>query len=102
MSLKLCKLIDCLIRIIYRKNHTKNVYQKIVPHPFWFLADNPKQPLHVRKKLTLFILWNPLLFNAQNHTKKTKGALNLWPVTLQVTKHIQKKSLIKDVIFGPE
>ena len=45
------------------------------------------------KKLTLFLLLNPIPFNRQSY-KKTKGAWNQWPVSHQVTKQVQKKLLI--------
>ena len=70
------------------KNYAENVHQKLVPHPFFILVNNPKQPLHPRnsfknkilkgdyqkplKKLTLFFLSNPVPFNGQSH-KKQKG-----------------------------
>ena len=32
----------------YRKNHAKNVYQKLAPDSFLILVNNPEQPLHAR------------------------------------------------------
>ena len=30
------------------KNHAENVHQKLVPHLFLFLVNNPKQPVQAR------------------------------------------------------
>ena len=66
------------------------MHQKLVPSPFLILVNNPKQPLHARnslknkiflnriikkplKKLTLFILLNPVPFNGQDYGKQ-KGS----------------------------
>ena len=67
------------------ENHAENVYQKLVPDPFFILVNNLKQPLHPRnffknkilkedhQKLTLFFLSNPVPFNRQSYQKQN------WP-----------------------
>ena len=60
------------------------MYKKLVPDSFFILVDSPKQPLHAKnsfwnmfwkgitplRKLTLFFLSNPILFNGQNFEKQ--------------------------------
>ena len=53
-----------------------------------FKEDNQK----ALKKLSLFILSNPIPFNGQGYEKQ-KG-----PGTLQVKKKVQRKSFISDVL----
>ena len=53
-----------------------------------FKEDNQK----ALKKLSLFILSNPIPFNGQGYEKQ-KG-----PGTLQVKKQVQRKSFISDVL----
>ena len=38
------------------ENHAENVYQKLIPHPFLILVNNPKQPLHARNYLDKIII----------------------------------------------
>ena len=68
------------------ENHAENVHQNLFPEPFFILVNNPKQPLDTRnvfknkifwedykkpfKKLTLFFLSNPVLFNRQSYQKQ--------------------------------
>ena len=48
------------------------------------------------KKLTLFLLLNPVTFNGQDY-KKEKGPV--WPTALQVPKQFQKKFFISGVLL---
>ena len=60
------------------------MHQKLVPDYFLVLANNSKQPLHVRnfilkddyqqalKKLTLFFLLNPAPFSRQSYQKQKR------------------------------
>ena len=43
------------------KNHAKNVQQKLVPHLFIILVNNPKQPLHAINYLKSKILWKRII-----------------------------------------
>ena len=68
------------------KNHAENVHRRLVPDPILILVNNPKRPcmqeilLKVRylkedyqralKKLILFFLSNPVLFNGQSYQKQ--------------------------------
>ena len=73
------------------KNHAKNVQQKLVPHLFIILVNNPKQPLHRINYLKSKILWKRIIkkpwkgnFNfsfepspfQKTKISKTKGAWN--------------------------
>ena len=46
--LKLCALIEYLIKNILRKNHAENMHQKLVPDSVLVLVNNPKQSLDAR------------------------------------------------------
>ena len=46
--LKLCALIEYLIKNILWKNHAENMHQKLVPDSVLVLVNNPKQSLDAR------------------------------------------------------
>ena len=48
------------------------------------------------KKLTLFLLLNPVPFNGQDYKKEKEP---VWPTALQVTKQFQKNFFISDVLL---
>ena len=64
------------------------MHKKLVPHAFLILVNNQKQSLHARnsfekedyqkalKKLTLFFLSNPVLFNGQSYQKQKGPGTN--------------------------
>ena len=43
------------------ENHAENKYQKLVPHPFLILLNNPKQPLHVRNSFKNKKFWKSII-----------------------------------------
>ena len=56
-------------------NYAENVYQNLIPDSFLIFVNNPKQPLHCKKKknlkkLTSFFLSNPVPFDGQNYQKQ--------------------------------
>ena len=97
----------------YGKNHAENVYQKLVPDPFLVLPNNPKQILHAgnsfeNKTFWKMIIKKPLksqlyfffriLSLLRCKVIKNKKVWNYWPVTFQVTKHVQKNSSIRYIL----
>ena len=77
--------------------------QKIVPNCFVILVNSAEEPLAARnsfknnnKKINfIFFLLNSVPFNGQDY--ENKRGLEL-VTTLQVTKQVQKKSFISDVL----
>ena len=75
-------LIKYLIRSIFMEKSSENVHQKLVPDPFIYFGKQPKTLLHAInsfkiknferwlsktfKKITLFLLSNPVPFNGQS------------------------------------
>ena len=64
--------------------------QKLVPDLFIILVNNPKQPLHARNSFKSKIFWKRII------KKPLKSPLYFF--TLQVTKQVEKKSFISDVL----
>ena len=49
--------------IILWKNHTENEQQKLVPHVFLILVNNPEQPLHATNYFKNKIVWKRIIKN---------------------------------------
>ena len=45
----------------YGKNHTENVYQKLVPDTFLIFVNNPKQALHATSSFKNKIFWKRII-----------------------------------------
>ena len=54
---KLCQLIQCNMRIIFAKNHTQNVVEKLFPEPFLKLSVSW---INSQKFYTVFLLYAKL------------------------------------------
>ena len=48
------------------ENHAENVHQKLVPHPFLILVNNPKQPLYARNYFENKVFWKRIMKTLKN------------------------------------
>ena len=95
------------------ENHAENVDQRLLPDPFLTLVNNPKKWLRARNSFKNKIFWKRIIkepsksrlyifFWTQSllmdKVFPKKWAWNYWPVTLQVTKQVQKNSFISYIL----